>query len=60
MGGVRRLMGQAWREGLPMKPIFHRLDQAVNGTYSAKGYSAKGYSEEEEEGGRRRMGGRKR
>lgn len=39
VGGVRRLMGQARRDGLSMNGILHRLEQAVNGTYSAKGFS---------------------
>lgn len=38
VGGVRRLMGQARRDGLSMNGILHRLEQAVNGTYSAKGF----------------------
>lgn len=39
VSGVRRLMGQARRDGLSMHAILHRLEQAVNGTYSARGYS---------------------
>ena len=39
VGGVRRLMGQARRDGLSMNAILHRLEQAVGGTYKAKGYS---------------------
>ena len=36
VSGVRRLMGQARRDGVSMHGILHRLEQAVNGTYSAK------------------------
>ena len=39
VGGVRRLMGQARRDGLSMNAILHRLEQAVGGTYKAKNYS---------------------
>lgn len=39
VSGVRRSMGQARRDGLSMNGILHRLEQAVNGAYSAKGYS---------------------
>eukprot|EP00904_Undaria_pinnatifida_P003353 jgi/Undpi1/13018/HiC_scaffold_8.g02681.m1 len=39
VGGVRRLMGQTRRDGLSMNAILHRLEQAVGGTYKAKGYS---------------------
>ncbi|CAN0520313.1 unnamed protein product, partial [Ectocarpus sp. 8 AP-2014] len=39
VSGVRRLMSQARRDGLSLSGIMHRLEQAVNGKYSAKGFS---------------------
>lgn len=39
VSGVRRLMGQARRDGSSMNAILHRLEQAVAGVYSVKGYS---------------------
>ena len=39
VSGVRRLMGQQRRDGVSMHGILHGLEQAVNGTYRAKGYS---------------------
>lgn len=39
VSGVRRLMSQARQDGLSMNGIVHKLELAVNGAYSAKGYS---------------------
>ena len=39
VSGVRRLMGQARRDGLSMTSILGKLEQAVMGAYNAKGYS---------------------
>ena len=39
VSGVRRLMSQALRDGLSLNGILHRLVQAVNSDYSAKGHS---------------------
>ena len=39
VNGIRRLMAQARRDGLSLSGIMHRLEQAVNGKYSSKGFS---------------------
>lgn len=43
VSGVHRLISQARRDGLSLNAILGRLQQAVAGTYNAKGYSENEY-----------------